>query len=224
MQRQPGFTLVEVVIVLAIVGLMTLFVLSGSGVNIKSERFSGEVKQFADYIRRAQIAGATTEAGYGCAGGEQFAPGQESGSKTSCFWRGTGLYVNGANDTLTDFPIFGTDISSYSSDTDPTNNLYGLGAPIDTPLKLSVSKIQSVQTTDPVGGFGVSAIAFLAPTGNAYVCYSPPDANNCIPSSSDLRPFTYTGNITYFLDSLDTNLTAKVTFDPISGTISTKIQ
>lgn len=220
---QTGFTLVEVMIVMALIGFLTLLVVSGSGQNIKDERFSGELRQFTDFIRQAQVKSTTTQTGTGCAVSTP-APGGNAGS--TCFWRGTAINfaVAPVNTALQRQLLSGADLSEYSGFTDPKTGLYSETADTAstyTPGSLYISKLNVGGTDLPAGS--IAAVAFLAPSGQAYVCTG--STATCTPTTANPQPFSDgTSVVIITLKDAATSLTGTVTFDPASGTISTKVQ
>lgn len=226
---KDGFTLLETTIVLALIGLLTIVVVAGSGNATRNERFSGGIRQIKANIRDAQTKAYTVKTGNGCASSD-VSPG---GGANVCYWRGNVLTF----DAL-DLPdktyglnlLYGSDLSSASGFTDPRNNLYGMSSPALATYTLDSIKVSSINVGGSVasngsvtGGVSVSSVsvAFLAPDGHAYSCDSTHNLAGCTPS----RP----GNSSPYLDSGDINITftdastthkSVVTIRPGDGTIS----
>src|SRR5688572_17570337 len=89
--KQRGFTLVEVVIALAICTLLLLIALPGMANNIKTERFSGEVREFARILREAQTKSYSTAVGDK---GGYCEPSVSGDLGSYCFWRGNVIEYN----------------------------------------------------------------------------------------------------------------------------------
>lgn len=228
-RTQQGFTIIETVVVMAIIGLLTLMVTNGAGNNARNEGFSGRVREFANVLREAQTKGYSIQTGdaSGCvtSGGAQLSP---------CFWRGNVLeYRVGASSYALQL-LYGNDMSQYAN----TTVMTGCAS---NDQRLCIQGKQSSKSY-PLGSVGLDltaislagispdpqqvSIAFLAPEGRGYV--RPAILDNGDPSN----PFTptspaYSGkNITTFTfkDPAVPNLTGTVTFDPASGAIDWSVQ
>lgn len=191
-----GYTLIEVVIVLSIIALLTVTLMLGAGSEIKNERFSGEVKAFANVLREAQVKASTVKTG-ACA------------SAGNCFWRGTTLDYTANNSTYTLSLLQGNDmgddqkIGINSKQLDTTYNLSSTG--------VVLSNISYDSRTE-----ASASIAFLAPDGKAYTSNTSFSSPNFIFSDQAKIIFTLTNPGV-------TKLTGTVTFDPLTGTISSTV-
>lgn len=221
-QVQSGFTLLETVIVLAIVGLLTLFVLGNSNGTTANERFSGSVHNFAATITDAQTKSYSVQTGTSGCGSTEGAPGGTGG--TACFWRGNVMTFTTGQLTYSMSLIYGTDLSLASVGTNPRQGLDGLQAFKTYPLSgLQLTGIALLDSTGHVFATpGTVSLAFLAPDGKAYSCYT----GSCLPSVLNPAPYQDGSSAVRlsFSQPGSTRLTAQVTFDPVSGTISTIVQ
>ncbi len=226
---QQGFTLIETVVVLAIIGLLTLVATQGAGSNARNENFSGHVREFANVLREAQTKGYAVQTGTasGCVtgGGVALSP---------CFWRGNVLeYTVGANNYALQL-LYGNDLSQFAQTTASsgcaTNDqrLCIVGKQLSKSYPLSGIGLQITKITlsgvspDPTN----VSVAFLAPEGRGYVrpliLDNTDPANPFVPTSP-----SYSGKnlVTFSLkDGAVPNLTGTVTFDASSGAIDWSVQ
>ena len=201
-----GFTLIETIISLAIIALMTAAMLVGFGDNIKNERFTGAVNEFAQVLREAQVKSYTTETG-NCVGT----------SGTVCYWRGVVLeYREGNASSQTDYRmrlLSGQDPAAIPS----RSQQRGLE-------RAQVLRSYSLQNAGvwigniTIGGSSVSSaasIAFLAPDGKSYA------RNGIVGSfSAAAAPYQETEVVEFILRSSETSLVGRVSYNPVTGEIN----
>jgi prepilin-type N-terminal cleavage/methylation domain-containing protein len=205
-----GFTLIEVVIVMAIVGLMLIEVLGGSQNGINNERFSGQMRQITDNIHQLQTDSFSTRTGTSCGGAPR------------CFWRGSVVNLavnNNPEGTYSSSLLYGTDLSVTGTDQNPLDGIEGLNSPVGyslNSLKLTKITVGSGSTGDPTTS--QVAIAFLAPAGEAAACAGA----SCTPNpDGSVRIYSDTTDVVqlYFSDTT-TSLAGIVTIKLADGTIS----
>lgn len=194
---------------------------AGSNGNIKNDRFMGELRTFADGLRQAQTRAYTIQTGNisNCST-TSLAPG---GLGSACYWRGTVLDLaasTSADQTYVRSLLYGEDLSSYTGNTLQQDRL--LGKTTDQTFSLRSINLQTITLTDASGistNVPSLSLAYLAPDGKAYSCLS-----SCTPSPSNTSPFTDSRRISFSFRDASSKLTGIVTFDPISGTISTMVK
>lgn len=208
----------ETTIVLALVGLLTFAVISGSSNATNADRFGSQVRQFTTTIRDAQTKSYTVQTG-NCVSNQVLLPGGQYG----CVWRGNVMRfeVNAASDRVYPLNLLqGDDLATYAGSVDPKFGLtaenvyrsYNLSSTIITGIDLVTSS-----STIPVSRV---AIAFLAPDGKGYVCGS--NSGACV-IAAGTQPFTDATSkvVIHFRDAKNPNLKLDVRFDPANGSIST---
>jgi prepilin-type N-terminal cleavage/methylation domain-containing protein len=226
-KAELGFTLLEITIVMAIVGLLTISILTGSGNATREERFSGGIRQIKANIRDAQTKAYTVKTGNGCAISDA-----GPGGGNVCYWRGNVLTFNvGGPDTSYALNLlYGADLSAANGFTNPRNNLFGM-----TPTALATYALDSIQISSinlggavaangaVSGGQNVSSVsvAFLAPDGHAYSCDTTHNGAGCTPSkATNPSPYADSGDINISFSDAASSHTAVVTIRPSDGTIS----
>jgi prepilin-type N-terminal cleavage/methylation domain-containing protein len=206
-RNSQGYTLVELVVVMAIICLVMIIMLSGNVNPSRTEQFSGLVREFANELRVAQTKSYTVETG-DCPYVLPF----------RCYWRGTVLtYDSSANYTRE--LLIGADVSFLESNADPRGGLGNKTNPV------AISK-NGLNMSIKAGGLPRSALAlaFLAPNGKAYWCSPVLLLSDCEPSVSNSAPYQKTEPIEFTLTGDGVNLTGIVTFDPVSGTIDSRVE
>jgi prepilin-type N-terminal cleavage/methylation domain-containing protein len=217
---EAGFTLLETIIVLALIGFLTIFVVSGSGNGIRNERFSGGIRDIVSNLRDAQTKSYTVKTGNGCAD-QDTGP----GGGLVCFWRGNVVtFAVGGPDTSYNMNLlYGADLSASTGFNSPQSNIYGISPVATATYSLSSFKITNIT----VGGTSVSsvAVAFLAPDGHSYSCDTSHNVAGCTPSrTSNPNPYANSGDVVLSISDTATPHTGTVTISSSDGTISTIIQ
>lgn len=203
-----GFTLVETTVVLAIIGLLTVILVSGSGPQIKNERFAGQVRIFADDLRRAQTQAYTVKTG-SCTTG------------ATCYWRGNLMSFtqqNAADPIDASYPLSllsGDDYSKYTSAAGQTLGITGKQATGTN--KLSGIHLTAITiASQPALSDGTQVnLAFLAPDGKGYVC----TGASCDPTPTGMTGYS-TAAVKFTLSDTATKLVSDVTYDPATGSIT----
>jgi type II secretory pathway pseudopilin PulG len=202
-RNHQGYTMIELVIIMAIIGLLTLSLVAGAGQHGKNQRYSGEVNSFANALREAQTRSYTVET-TSCAG-------------LGGYSRGTVMDYDRAAGSYTLTLLCGGDLSPLAGvNTDQksgitgkvlvkTNNLNGL---IIDQITAGSVPVQSL------------AIAFLAPDGRAYYC-TPDSTNTCQPSPGNPSPYRSEQRVHFGIRYEGLDLRRQVTFETISGMIKT---
>lgn len=229
-----GFTLIETIIVLAIIGLTTIALLGSYGASSRTERFAGEVKAFANVIREAQTKSYTIQTGPSSNSCKTLVPPYVK-KETGCLWRGVVLHYT-TNSDYTQSLLLGSDLSQYSplssagdgSDcltNDTRQCIFGTNTTTSIKLmskNISLSKI----TYGAAPGTTTSSLdlAFLAPSGQGYSNCQNVVSGNCSTDYNSLTPFNSAASIDFELTDSTLALKGIVTFDPASGTISTTVK
>lgn len=204
-----GYTLIETIVVLALIGLLILVVLAGSSNSNRVERLGGEVRAFANLIREAQTKAYSVETSSECrAAGGEYARGT-----LLQYTRGTGSYTLSL--------ICGNDLSPVSgASTAQTDGLRGKAA--TKTYELNGLNLDAIT----VGGNPVDnvSIAFLAPDGNAYECVAEPGGRTCEPGPLNPIPFGGVSSnnrreVTFELNYPGVDVRRLVTFETISAKI-----
>ncbi len=201
-----GYTLLETVIALAIIGLITVTIAAGSGRNITSQRFSDEVRQFANNLKAAKTQSYTTQTG-------------SCGTGLVCYWRGTELEMDNSTSATNYKYNYLNSSTDYQLNGDSQNG----GSFIETLVTtytLNNLQIQSITYNDGTQTYSGTtqvpsiAVAYLAPDGKMAT------SKNKIAGTFPDQDST----ITIKLKTPGaTNLTGTVIITAADGTISTSI-
>ena len=205
-----GYTLIETIVILALISLLIITIIVGSGQGAKIERYSAETRAFANLIREAQTKAYSVETSNSpeCLNAGGYARGT-----LLQYTRGTGSYTLSL--------ICGSDLSPVSgASTSQTDGLRGTAA--SRRYELNGLELNTIDV-------GTSAadnvsIAFLAPDGKAYQCVTNA-ANDCEPSSSNPTPFggrssSNQQNVIFHFTYPGIDVARRVTFETISGKIA----
>ncbi len=213
--RKQGYTLIETTVALAIIGLLTLVLIRGAGTSIKTERFSDEVKAFANDIRQAQVHSYTGQVGT-CA-------------TSPCYWRGTALnfYNNSAGNKYDSMLLNGSDFTNTSVATDNTQQT-GISDPVfaaSTSLTAEGLKISAIAVNN-AGNSAPSSIslAFLAPDGKSFTSCDDSGTPCAAVTTSTGKPYTGAQNVTFTLTADYVALTGTVIFYPANGKIDVSVK
>jgi hypothetical protein len=212
LHRQRGVSIVELAVAIGLIGLITISVIVSSLGPAKVERFSGDVKEFTNRLREAQTKSYTVDVG-------------SCGTPGTCYWRGNVMEFSVGGTSYSRNRLYANasgDLSLAAGNLNPTVGItnwesdvnYSLNG-IEIHMQIPARGDKSVLPSDPT----FVALAFLAPQGRAYYCTA-----NCDPR---INPSPYTQNtqkIQFTLIDPGTNLTGIVTFDPVSGTINSKVE
>lgn len=200
-----GYSLLEMVIVLAIIALITTSLIAGAGGRAKNERFIGEVKEFANAMRVAQT--------------QAYAVKGQCPAASSCYWRGSVMeYQVGGNARFS--LLYGDDLSAISGR--QTAGIRGASGSVVHDLGAKGVRVEAIS----FGGTPATqlSVAFLAPGATGYTENSWA-ATNPSGQFTNTEPYTQQRNIEITLrDSGDINLVATVTFNSVSGIIDYTIQ
>ncbi|MEX0749094.1 MAG: type II secretion system protein [Candidatus Saccharimonadales bacterium] len=224
--NSDGYTLIEIVVVLAIIGIFTMTLVGSGTSNIAIERFSGNVNEFANAITEAEVNAYSSQVG-SCAEG------------ADCYWRGNVLEYSVGGDLYRQYLLLGQDISRFSNNIDQRLGLTGKQIRQEyrlTDIGLNLSGIGSncnlADLSSNVGAMcasthGELSLALLAPDGRAYtadqhyVNASPGNPNAYDPN---VRAYDQEVPVTFVLEDEATSLVGYVTYDPKNGSIDTRVQ
>lgn len=206
-KNESGYTIIEVMVVLGIVMLLSVLLMSGAGGTSKLERFSGEVRAFANVLREAQTKGYTVSTG-ACA------------ASTECYWRGNVLEFQENSGSYNLYLLRGQDLSPVTGNIDQTR---GISARV-TPAQQSYNLDQSGLTLENIiyTRFGTDSyptsvsIAFLAPDGTGYSATS-------IGSFAGDQPYTEQAQVTFILRDQATGTVGAVRVNTESGRLQTAV-
>ncbi len=217
---QAGFSLVESAVAMAIIALLTVAVVSGAGNNAKIERFSSNVRDFANTLREAQTKSYSIKTGSGTCtnpNGQTIA---------TCYWRGNVLEYTKSGDTYALQLLDGDDLNLYASSLSST----GVCATADAQLCIEGKQLSSqYELTNKgvsltgisitgIGSVDAASVAFLAPDGKMYSSQTIVTSSQFSPTQ---RPYSGQNAVTFTLkDSSLPNMTGLVTVDPASGSIN----
>lgn len=223
-KQQSGYTLVEVAIILAIIGLFSLVIVASGGQNIKVERFSGSLRNFADSFREAQVASYSIKSG-------------ECPANTECFWRGTLFELSASSSSYIRYRLLGTDVSQFVINSDQRKGIKSKTSAKNFNLRDSGLRIRNIGIGCNTQQFDSSpdlnsdcnettnqlSVAFLAPDGRVYIAdrhYS----NSQLSSGNPERPYSDETPVTLLVDSLGTDLIGYVTFNPKNANVEVQVK
>lgn len=202
---ERGFTIIETIVVISLIGIMTTAMISSFRSNNNIERFKGDVEQFAKFIQEAQVASFTVQT-------DGNIPGRQ-------FWRGTNVEINRPGNTFEINLLTGGDLLHQRSQ--QRRGITNKTPDTLRPVNLANFSFTMTQLCINDVATNSATIAFLAPDGKAYLAdriY----ANSAALTSAG-EPYALTGKLSTLLDSKSTDLEALVTFETTSGTIDVEI-
>jgi prepilin-type N-terminal cleavage/methylation domain-containing protein len=227
---QKGFTIIETVIVIAIIAILTTVVLQGGTRGNANQQFTTNLREFINVIREAQTKSYSTQTGTssGCtnAQGTVISP---------CFWRGNVLEFDTTSDSYSLSLLYGDDLSQFaqtsasSACATTSQQLCLEGKQLIHRYNLTAGQVgQEALVISSIAMAGISpnptkaSIAFLSPDGRAYTA-------NTIYASANFNPATqmYSGSGVVTLtikDAAAANVTGTVTFDPNNGIATWSVQ
>lgn len=230
---EPGYTLVELAVVIALVGLITLTLMVSSGHNIKVERFSGGVNEFANELRETQVNAYSTK-GVDC-------PDPPDPADPACaenlYIRGHLLEFTVDQDHYSKALLLGRDLTAfqgefnqrrgltnkrYESTSVPFSNIGGvvlreIGKECTQGYSSDVDDLDDICNTKTTN----FSIAFLGPEGRAFVKNQ--HFSNAQYTFID-EPYDDEYITIFALEDEATGLIGYVTFYPESGNIEVRIR
>lgn len=221
--QQSGFTVLETVIVIAIIGLFSMVLVASGGQNVKVERFSGSLRNFADSFRKAQVASYSIKSGQCPGSGE-------------CFWRGTLFELSAPSTSYQRYRMLGSDVSQFAIHSDQRKGIESKDPASSKTINLEKNDLQVTRigidcdessfNSNP-NSMNCSnytteiSVAFLAPDGRAYTADE--HYTNQQLSSEEL-PFNGERPVTLVVTSLGADLTGYVTFDPKNANVDIQVR
>lgn len=204
---QAGYTLIEIVIVMAIIGIATVTLIVAFQSNTKVERFSGNLKEMANNIQEQQTGSysITTDL---C-----------GGSPCNTFWRGTLLEYREGDPSYAISLLYGDDISRFSTD----QKLGLRGKRLQETFNYEDRGIVLEDIEVVSGGLSIYptevSLAFLAPDGKSFA------ANQIYTSFDPTLPIYSAQNIVkiHFRDGT-TELLGTIVFNPANGSTETELK
>lgn len=144
-KHQKGFTLVEIVIVMAISALLVVSMVGAYNQNVKIERFSGGVREIASRFNASRTASVSIRTTPAC---------------LNQYCLGEAIEIDRNNDTITFWRLIGDDVSRHSAYSQPANIT---GRELLETLDLPGMDITDVR----VGGISVvvGGVTFYSPDG-----------------------------------------------------------
>ena len=238
-----GFTLVEVSITLAIIGFITVIVVSGATTNIRTQRFSDQVRAFANVFTSAQTtsyANQINAQGSVCPNPiainssiNAFTPSAVAVGPKVCFWRGNVLDIDTTTPTSAIYImslLYGDDISQASANLSQQDGILGQLPPMQVHNSNGLSISTQFDIANPNCGdsnipswtsTNQISVAFLAPDGNAWTSQGLPAGFG---DYTRVDPFPDHYPIRFNIrDSGAPNLSGLVTVIPCSGSITTQV-
>jgi type II secretory pathway pseudopilin PulG len=228
LSKQSGFSVVETIIVVGIVGLFTTILLLAGTQNIQVERFSGSLRDVADAFRKGQNESYSIQSG-DCPGDQE------------CFWRGT-LFEFDTNEPkqYRRYRLRGNDLSDFAANSDPQRGITGKTAKQTISLadqEMQVSGIGYNCDESAFGsGFSVESdcagdtqqlsVAFLAPDGRTYTAdetYTNAQLTESSGNSTEPPPYDDQRRLTIEMESLGTDLTGYLTFNPKNANVDVAV-
>lgn len=226
-QTPDGFTLIELIVLIAIVAFMTLALLASGTSNLKVERFSGGVKELANELRESQVNSYSIKH-TGCASpSDPYCDGNH-------YIRGYVLELVAGRQNYDKARLLGGDLTAFQGEFNQKRGITAKRYEQDSPLPLSVTGGITLERiwincsqpftngSDP-GGYcdssGELSIAFLGPDGRAFVADSIYNSY-----ASVTEPYDNENMVILVLGDTATNLTGYVTFYTQSGNIDVKVE
>ncbi|PSO43232.1 hypothetical protein BRC19_01780 [Candidatus Saccharibacteria bacterium QS_5_54_17] len=227
-RKQSGFSVVETIIVVAIVGLFTAVLLAAGTQNIQVERFSGSLRDVADAFRKGQNESYSIQSG-------------ECPQDRECFWRGT-LFEFETNTPreYRRYRLRGNDLSDFAANSDPKRGITGKTAKQTVSLTDQQMRLRGIgfncEESEFGSGFNVEShcqddtqqlsVAFLAPDGRAYTAdetKTNAQLSTSASNSSEPPPYADQRRVTLVVESLGTDLTGYLTFNPKNANVEVAV-
>lgn len=205
--HKPGYTLIELTVVIALIGLMTLTLIGSFSNNTDTESFSGNVRLVVDRLEQSQVSAYSMNTQTSC----------PLPDRAECYERGIlHEYDAGAN-TLTISDLYGEDVLRMREDGDEFGGIHGRAVREvidfrDRNLRLSLIDYNGSLTTR-------ISVAFLSPAGSSY---TRDDVYRF--DGSDYSPYDEQRPLTFTFTSPVTTLEAEVAYDAQNDTINTSIR
>lgn len=220
-----GYTLIELTIALAIIGLFTMFLVISAGHNIKVERYSGNVREIADVLRQAQTASHSVET-FDCEAMSGF------DQEDNCFWRGTVLEYETDAGHYNRALLWGNDVSEFAAIQDHGSGIRGKEQHTLYDINQRGIRLRDIgincnmATFDPENPGSSCArtvdelsIAFLAPDGRAFTAdqhYTNGSGSDGLDNDINQPPYDDRDPVTLVFQDESTDMYGHVTFEPKS--------
>lgn len=192
MKRQSGFTIIEVIIFLALTSMLFLIAILGTGAFVQQSRFSDGMRRLESYLQAQYeevVSGVNPrDSTVTCSSGTSVVvPGASSPGTTDCVLLGKLIYFTPGSDTLQSYYVVGMNSQAYNT-TDPVTTIIASLSPRPAE-STNVSTFESpwgirfVQGKRASSAGQMNAIAFLrSPVSSQVVTYvySHPSINSPI--------------------------------------------